>query len=247
MWFLGDDFMTRSFTQYFMNAFGENGKTGYVRAHYDVTGFSSVQNLNTSLISRLRNSIVEAINKQTTFPKAIVIVLENDLINDTKHLKPGFSTIVGKLLEWIANQLHRIIIAHKEKLPSKCRKFKYPTILWVALPNHTEWGSLNEFRVKYNNSLQSVVSLFREMEELQLEDWDYGDLSLFTWRNLNAKGLATYWQQVDAAIEKWDKQQMRQMHHPTRPRNSTYREDSSRQGRFQWKPDTTRYRLPPPH
>ena len=43
MWIIGDDFMSKSFAQYFQNAFGDSGKMGYIRAHYDAIGYCQGQ------------------------------------------------------------------------------------------------------------------------------------------------------------------------------------------------------------
>ena len=176
--------MVKSFSQYFQNAFSEDGKTGYIRAHYDVSGYCSGNTAEGgNILNRLRNILVEAINKEITFPKAIMYVFEEDILDEMNHFKPGVSLLSGRCLEWLGNQIHRIVITHKERLPSKARKFKYPTIFWVSLPNHYDWPkSRDESRKKFNSCIRSTVSLFREMQELTFEcsDWDDCDRSLLS-------------------------------------------------------------------
>ena len=130
--------MAKSFGQHFQNAYADDGITkGYVRAHYDVTGFcQDGEALNGSYMGRIRNAVIEGINKQTLMPKAIIMVLDMDFLDHINHYNPGISFICGKMLEWVSNQLHRAVTAHKEKLPSKSRKFRYPMFLWIRMPMH---------------------------------------------------------------------------------------------------------------
>ena len=164
--------MGNSYTQYFRNAFGDSGQINYMRAHYDVSGcFHGKDKLNTNLLSRIINALVKITNDQVTFPKAVVVITEQEFIDSLKHYKPGFSTLVGRVIEHLFNQVHRIIIAHKEKLPSKARKFKFPMVLWATMPEHYDWRHMNEYRKKFNDALRATASLFREMSILPL-NWD---------------------------------------------------------------------------
>ena len=182
----------------------ENGKTGYMRAHYDVTGYCQNTSLNDSIICRLRNALVEPMNKQVLLPKAIVLIFEQDIMNHVNYFKTGFSSLMTRLLEWIANQIHRLLTAHKERLPSKSRKFRYPTVLWTLLPEHYAFGDRNEYRVKFNTCVQSVTSLFREMTILKPE-WDELDMGLINKQIFTSRGYLVYWQSVNKAFENWDK------------------------------------------
>ena len=248
VWFIGDVFFSNTYTKYFKNAFGDEGQLGYIRAHYDVTGFClGTDKLNTSILSRLRNAFVKAVNTQVTFPKAIVIILEQDFLNEIDHFKPGISLILGKVMEHLANKFHRLVTSHKERLPSKARKFKYPTILWALLPEHYDWKESNESRAKLNKCIINTTSLFREMSTLTLE-WDDCDRSYFTRDNLNAKGLSTYWDSINRAFEIWDKSQMKAARVNScvgkKKKINTFREDVTDAKKFHWKPESTRFKLP---
>ena len=212
IWILGDNFVRASYSQYFQNAFNPDGKVGYIRAHYDITGFykKSIGKHRevVNIFSRLRNALVEGINEQITFPKAIIMIIDDDILDEIDHYKEGISVILGRVLEWLGNQFHRIITAHKEKLPSKARKFKFPMVLWCYIPLHDIYGHYNDFKEKYNRVVKNVTSLFREMDFLILESWDRKDLSYFSQGCMNATGLATYWMAINDAFEKWDRVQM---------------------------------------
>ena len=125
--------MASSFAQHFQDAYhSSNNKVGYIRAHYDVSGFCNgtvIKGGNGNILNRLRNELVRAINEQPLLPRAIVVVLDDDVIDAFNHYIYGFSKSVGRIAERLGNQFHQIVSAHKEKLPSKSRKFKFPTIL----------------------------------------------------------------------------------------------------------------------
>ena len=204
-----------------------------------------------------------AINKEILLPKAILMVLENDILNAVNHYNPGISLLCGKVMEWLTNQFHRIITAHKEKLPSKARKFKYPHILWIAAPNHIHLPNINEFRDKFNISMKNCCSMYREMSVINLS-WDAKDTSLVgASGKYTSKGMATFWMKVNEAFQDWDKEQMRLSHLGKTPSVSkpavvnscvgtkkkketrivNFREHATESGKFNWKPQATKFKI----
>ena len=121
----------------------------------------------------------------------------------------GYLTQSAKQSEWLANQMHQAVSLHKERLPSKARKFKYPTILWALIPYHDIYGHYNEFKAKYNKVVKHIVSLFREMDTLSLKSWISSELSYFSDGRINSFGLSSYWQSVSDAFKEWDRNQMK--------------------------------------
>ena len=182
-----------------------------------------------------------------------MLIFEQEFLDEINYFKPGISTVLGRAIEHIANQIHRIIITHKERLPSKARKFKFPTVLWTLLPEHYDWKNMNEYRGKLNTSIKNTVSLFREFETLDPE-WDDCDRGMFTKGTLNARGISAYWYGINTAFEKWDKAQMKAakggpgklltsscggMKKPNK-----HREVVSDQKKFSWNPNKTKFKLP---
>ena len=226
VWILGDGFMAHSFTQHFQDVYSSSNKTGYIRAHYDVTPLCNGtvgKGGNRNILNRLQNTLVAEINRQILLPKAIVIVVDNDITDTFNHYNYRFSQAIDDITEWFRNQFHRIIKGHKEKLPSRSRKFKFPTILWAEIPLHEIYGHYNEYKKKYNESIRRVASLFCEMTTLSLSSsWSFTELSYFSEGKINGNGLSTYWQAINDAFENWDRAQMNALqnkensasHHP---------------------------------
>ena len=203
--------MASSFGQHFQDIYQSAGKKGYICAHYNVTPLcnGAIHGGNGNILKRMYNALVKAINDQHVLPKAIIIVVNDDIIDTFDHYKIGFSQAIGCIIEWLGNQLHHVITSYKEKLPSKARKFKFPTLLWTEIPQHEMYVHYNDFKQKYNRAIDRMASLFREMEVLHLKTWNFGELSYFSEGRINGNGLSTYWQAVDEAFEQWDRAQMR--------------------------------------
>ena len=146
-------------------------------------------------------------------------------------------------MEWIANQFHNIITAHKEKLPSQSRKFKYPMILWCLIPGHEIYGHYNDFKDKFNRNVKNTTRLFREMSELDLTSWEYKNLDYFVDGKLSPLGLTSYWKVIDSVFESWDRSQMKnqiELSHVTPrfnkgiPENPSLQHKSSLQTNHHW-------------
>ena len=217
LWFLGDEFISKTHGPYFQDNYDfkdlDYFKDSYIRNHFDTAiycdGSLTLSMKNRNVIGRIFNNIVCAINKDIILPKIIVLVMEDDLIKSSNHYTDGISTLLGQQCEWLANEIHRTISGYKEKLPTKARKFRYPHILWIGAVHHTDFGGKkNYFRKKFNTCALSVTELFREMDFLMLNTWDSHDKSLVTDSELNASGKEKYWQAVDNAVQKWDRDQM---------------------------------------
>ena len=260
--------MASSFAQYFQDAVNPCGKVGYLWAHYDVSGFCSttVKGSLENMAAILRSELVKAINGQVLLPKAIIVVFDDNLMDDINFYKPGFSVVIGRIVEWLFNQYHRIIPAHKEILPSKSRKFKFPTVLWVCIPLHNIYGHYNDFKQKFNRALSTTASLFCKMDTLSLDrDWDESNLSYFAEGCINALGLTMYWSTVDHAFEEWDREQMQLKFNSMivvpnahshsavaiadhkagfECRKSYHHQHSKNTDKFHWKPNQTRFTLP---
>ena len=253
--------MAGSFGQYFQDAYLQSSnKTGYTRAHYDVAPLCNARIIGTSgnILSRLKNELSAGLNRYLLPPKAIIIVVDDDIMDELDHYKPGFSQAIGRILEKLASKIHKIVTGYKEKLPSKSRKFKYPTVLWTEIPLHEVYGHYNEYKEKYNKALADVSNLYREMEVLPIGNTRrQQELNYFSQGRLNSNGLTTYWQAIDKAFENWDREQMKQRSSTmpsstVNPKNSYFehkhlhRERQHNYDKYHWKASDTRFRLPPP-
>ena len=168
IWLIGNDFVTDSVGEHFQSSW-EDGKP-YMRDKYNVQVHNSSQfSLTTSLTVRLHNNLVKALNENVIFPKAIVFVLDGDLIKTIAFNNYGLSEIYGQIMKNLMVGIHRIILAHKEKLPQKSKIANYPTVLWVLPPQHINFpANWNNKCRKLGNCIESLVALFPEMDTLKM-------------------------------------------------------------------------------
>ena len=217
-WIIGDGFLAHSYQQYFFDVWGPQGKLPYLLAHTDSAVFchENRQNLPGNILSRLRNLLVCGINDEILLPKAILIILDDDMMDDLDHYDHGITNSIGRMIEWIMNEMHRIINDHKNKLPSKARKFKFPTVLWYLIPLHEVYDQYSDFKKKFNKAVITTSKLFREVQYVQLDSssWNFKDESYFANGRFTADGLKAYWHGINQAYKNWDRIQMKNLLSP---------------------------------
>ena len=243
--------MAKTFAQYFQQAFdgeAEEKLPGYLRQHYDVSGFCSGSLsrdlMGRNIIGRMRNNFIEAVKNQVLMLKMVIIILENDLIAAANHSIKGESHVLGPCIDWLAAELHKISTAHKEQLPSKSCKYRYPQLLWVAAVYHDSLRLENLHREKFNACLEDVKS-YREMHILKLPTWDRCDYTTFSNGYMNPKGLSRYWNSVNDAVQAWDKEQVRQQQQAVK----IVQKKSRPNNRYHWSASAQerRHKLPRPN
>ena len=166
-----------------------------MRMKFNVKVFNSNQfSLTMNVTARLHNNFIRAINENQIFPKAIVFVLDGDLIKTIKFNNYGISEILGQIMKNLMVGIHRVILAQKEKLPPKSKIYDYPTILWTLTPQHINFpGNWDNKSHKLNNCIESLVSLFPEMAVLKMKKiWEYNNAQLFDNGRYTASGLSVY-------------------------------------------------------
>ena len=212
------------------------------------------------------NLLKKAIEEKTLLPKAIAVILDDDMIKQTKfsgkHLQDFYADSIKHLME----KFHREITAYKEHLPVKAKQDWLPHILWFVPPNHKYFNNNNK-RNRFAHALQSAVEGYTEMACLELKKvWneDDGALYLRPQARYTDQGLLKYWMAVDAAFKFWDKTLIdilikRQKKDPTRATTATHLRPHPQQktqygsplmeNRFKWVRDSSestsnRRRLP---
>ena len=180
----------------------------YIRDAYDVKVLcSSSLSVNESVCARLHNNLVNALEENPLLPKAMVFVLDGDIVKTVHHSKKiGISEIFTEILRDLLSGIHKMILGLKEKLPNKSKRDVFPTILWAQLPLHVNFpDTWNMQRRVFNKCLENTVQLFSDMATLKLlKVWDSEDRALFNERKFTATGLEAYWSSVDSAFRHWD-------------------------------------------
>ena len=164
VWFIGDVFMANSYKQFFEEVFGPDGKIPYIRAHYNITGYFNSLPPETecpNILQRLQALLANAIQQDPLLSKVIIIVLDDNMMDYLDHYNTDITRALGRWVEWIANEFHKIITTHKNNLPSKSHKFKYPSLLWCTIPLHDVYGHYNDYKKIFNKLIGDTIKLFR--------------------------------------------------------------------------------------
>ena len=204
IWLVGDDFVSDTVGEFFQS---EDETKPYMRDRYDVKVFCSTS-LDTehSVLARLHNNFVNAVNEEGKFPKAIVFVIDGDLIKSVCYKRQGLSEIYGQLMKNLMYGVHREILAFKEQLPLHSKRNHYPSVLWALAPYHCNFpGNWNANRKRFNQVVEKLVPLHEEMHVLRLiKVWDPNKQAFFKDHRFTANGLSSYWALMDSAFRHWD-------------------------------------------
>ena len=105
-------------------------------------------------------------------------------------------------------EFEKVIDIYKDYLPDKAKKFGFPHILWIAPPNHKNFGSSNNSkRRNQTEALLGNVDRFKFMSALKLiKVWDPKDSNNYLYESdrFTSSGLTNYWKSVDSAIRFWN-------------------------------------------
>ena len=179
VWVIRDEFVTDTFGQYFQN--DDNG-TMYMKQNYEVKPFYGNRfSLMTNVVACIHNNLVKVINENKLLPKAIIFVIDGDIIKTVKYDNYGITEIFGQILKNLMTGIHCTILAQKDALPHRSKRSDYPTVLWCLAPQHINFpDNWNINRKKFNSCLESLVALFPEMGLLRMKKfWDYNNSQLF--------------------------------------------------------------------
>ena len=176
---LGDDFMSRSIEKYFIRA----EIPGYMVTHADVTAHynNKFTSINPNMLSRLRNTLVKAMNEDPLLPKFIVIVVDDDLnkLIDVEDDETDFSESITKMINYVMIKHNRELMSHKENLPKKSKKIGYPQLIWIAPPLHVNFPN-NALRAKFNKILETTARNHDNVHCLHLgKGWDDEERNLY--------------------------------------------------------------------
>ena len=131
IWTIGDKFVqdSRRFLAHFWNLdfpdLDEEDNedmtafTSYVSEQYDINIFDSTdtcvdeilkpEGSIRTVLGRIRDALVYALNAFDKLLKYVILVLDDDLICCFNYTKPGTLEIYGTDLNWLANEIHDVI------------------------------------------------------------------------------------------------------------------------------------------
>ena len=185
-----------------------------MKENFQVLEFFSDRSHDGNILARIHNNVVRAINEEILFPKAILMVLDGDIVKYAPLNKEGAETFLGKIVNNMVESLHELMNDHKGMMSDKAKKYKYLSFLWMVPPEHRNFND-NDSRASFAAALESSVMKFNEMRFLKLKTWEINDGNNVALTNkgykFTARGLVKYWKAVDAALQYWESTQKRAM------------------------------------
>ena len=187
---------------------GSNSTGTYCSDWFDIKLFHATS-YNTHLrdfMARLHNTFAGALNDKTRLPRAIIIVLDNDMIKYINLNGYGISMAYGKLFHYIFSEFNKMIATRKDQFPLKAMKEHTRELLWINPPFHSSFTNNSQCN-KFTKAMDTMAAIYADNWSLQLKRiWDTQarDLYLDQAHYYSAKGLVTYWMAVDCTIKFWD-------------------------------------------
>ena len=198
---IADDFGSKSFSEHY---FQQDHNNYYMTKNFEVSGFMSSRFdfLDLSILSRFRNSLVNAAKDQTLLPHIVAIVPEDNILTCLMGKNDLRSFTWGKVIHWIMQKHTKVIESHKDKLPLKAKRKGEPYLVWIELPKHKNFRN-NHLREKFNVCLRNMAKLNFKTSVLGLKKvWDESDGSYFIQDSdrFTTLGYSKYWEAVDRTI-----------------------------------------------
>ena len=109
LWFLGDNFIAKSYRKHFKNAEG----SFFIKQRYEFRAFCSSHFScpTKNMINRLQNTMAATLNKYKAepLPKYLIIVLDDDLITYLDCKSDGAALLLGRWVEWLSNEFDAML------------------------------------------------------------------------------------------------------------------------------------------
>ena len=175
----------------------------YGSENFDVFPFcgSRFSSNDTNMLSRLCNSFAFALNQHVKLPKAVLIIINMDLMEFLEYDGCGVSTMYGTWLEWLAAEYHQMMESRIKNLPMKALHKDVAQMYWMAVPYHFEFDD-GENRNRFNACLDSVMKKYDYMRMLKTKEfWDPKDNMLVVQNRITNEGNAAIWASVDAGLK----------------------------------------------
>ena len=205
MWVIGDDFVAKNIDHQLFRKSEASASERYALNNYEVyyTANRNFGAINKNTLARLRNCLIQLINRHATLPKFIIIFVEADIIEYLNTSGPGVTCAYGEALDWLVAEFRKTIISFKNIMPNKAKVVDQPHIVWIQTTRHNNYAN-DELRDKFNKCLDTIVRLQENSSIYDLRQlWDSRSNNLVLPHNgrLTYEGLRAIWAGLDRTIK----------------------------------------------
>ena len=158
MWLLGNEFVSRSFNQYYRLVTSKNNSEDgkYCFIHFELFDYSSTRYASSlrNILPRLTSLLAKAIRECKYLPKVIVIVPDDDIIKQLGIHAPSKASL-HIILSYLLEEMHRIILKYKNDLDIKAKVDCFPQMVWIAPLLHRNFAN-NKSQENFTDVLETI-------------------------------------------------------------------------------------------
>ena len=141
MWFIGDRTLTDVFNtfQATINEIEEDKKRAkvkpYLLEYYNIKKFTRADP-NDLVVTRVFNSLVDAINERKRFPRFLIVILDKDVINNADVFDDNILDFIRDSVNWLVKQIALFLKRKKIDILAKRPGAIYgddPTVIFVRM------------------------------------------------------------------------------------------------------------------
>ena len=167
---------------------------------------------NHSILSRVLNSLLEALNEKPHLPRYIIVVIDRDWLHHSKFVDFGAGGAITTAIQWWLWEFNRNIDSRKDQLhrkrPGALSMHSEPRFIWVTM---LKWPYIHDSFLsavyaltwKFNKNLERVIA--GDWHSLILKpEIPMNNAEFDIWGNLTARGRVSYWNHLDQVIRDFD-------------------------------------------
>ena len=160
-----------------------------------------------SRLARIQNSLVDQLNEDTKIPRAIVIILDSDIIEMMDKCDYGIRKLLFDCCDWLFTNINFEINDRIDKLTKKCPgaifSLDEPKIFWVEAVTRPVTSAKKEIFslvYKFNAVLRECLENFKNNYTITLDS--ITDLCCFdTSGRLTPVGKERFWKELMAKLQ----------------------------------------------
>ena len=212
VWVVGDKFVADTSQRYFLNI-PENDS--FSKQNFEVSSFFTMRpedeedsegmdDTPKNMLTRVYNCLISAMRRESTVPKMVLVVLEDDLINYVAYDDFGVSALYGKLINSLAGDMRAAAAEFKKKyLPAKATKQNWPQFIWVTPSMHVNYAN-NTLRKKFGTEIEKMLDFFNDTHAFRYgrNDWDCDRQHLVSAETklITNNGARRLWRAIDKIV-----------------------------------------------
>lgn len=177
VWIIGDHLVRHAYPylQQYQEDYEKSGEFNYLHYTYDVYGYYPDFTEN-NILTMVRSTLVEAMNKRTKLPSTIIILLSEKFITQDPLYLP--SELDGKL-KWILRECSTAIKIRKSSLPPKTYSFGEPRIMLVRAFQNSLANKINPNNLQKFNNMLMRTCMAKAVYTLPVPSFENADTRCF--------------------------------------------------------------------